>query len=249
MDNHVKGLKSIGLNNTQAKVYLKLLHEGQSTITDIANKTGIKRPTVHENIMSLIKIGIVVQVFERGKKYYMCDTPDKLIELINQKQNVIQTLLPDFFSMYSQSAQKATVQFFDGLKGKLKIHELALKYHRDYKTYYIGSVVNSLYDVLSERDVLDYVEKRVKLGIWNYVISTDDISQMSHIYNEKRNKECLREMKIIPSLKALFVNLFVFGEYVCISSSAKDDYVIIVHSNEFAETVKNIFRVLWEIKE
>lgn len=70
---------------------------------------------------------------------------------------------------------------------------------------------------------------------------------MQHIYNEQKNRECLREVKVIKSLGSLYVDLFVFGEYVSIASSAKDNYVILIQSNDFANTIKNIFKVLWDI--
>lgn len=249
MNNYLKILKNIGLNDTQAEVYLLLLRIGNSTMTELSRKSRVKRPTLYDNIQVLMDLGLVIKVFEGGKKYYSADSPDRLINIITQKQSLVQSVLPELLKMHSYSSQNATIQFFDGKRGAEKVHEMALKYHKYYKTYFIGSVINSLFDVLTEEQVADYVSKRIKKGIWNYIISTDDISKMSHIYNKQRNKECLRELKVINSLGVLSVDLFVFGEYVSIASSAKDNYVILVHSNDFSNTIKNIFNVLWSIKE
>ena len=207
MNNYSKILKNIGLNDTQADIYLMLLHTGKSTMTELSRKSGVKRPTLYDNIQILLDLGLVIKTFENGKKFYSADTPDRLINIITQKQTLVQSVLPDLFKMHSQSSQKATIQLFDGKRGAEKVHEMALKYHKDYKTYFIGSVVNSLFDVLTEEQVIDYVAKRIKKGVWNYTISTDDITKMVHIYNEQRNKECLREVKVIKSLGSLYVDL------------------------------------------
>lgn len=56
---NIKTLTSIGLSEKSAQIYLSALHLEVSYVQKIAEKAGVKRPTVYIHIQELSKEGIL----------------------------------------------------------------------------------------------------------------------------------------------------------------------------------------------
>jgi sugar-specific transcriptional regulator TrmB len=83
---HLEILTEIGLSQNEAKIYENLLNLGESNIAQIALKSKIHRRNVYDNIDRLIEKGLIYQVIGKGDSTYKPVDPNKLSEIINEKQ-------------------------------------------------------------------------------------------------------------------------------------------------------------------
>src|SRR3989338_3335915 len=82
-------LEEIGLTKTEIKIYVTLLKVGQTTTTQIVRKGGIHASKVYEFLDKLIQKGLVSYVIKSNKKYFSAANPERLKELLKEKESKI----------------------------------------------------------------------------------------------------------------------------------------------------------------
>jgi len=119
-------LNQIGLNEKQASVYLALLELGTATVHPIATKAGIKRPTTYLILDELQKKGLVSVVPRAKKALYTAESPEKLINDLNKKQELVKRFLPNMMALYNAKIDKPAVLLFEGKEAVRGVYEKIL---------------------------------------------------------------------------------------------------------------------------
>ncbi len=81
-----KLLEDFGLNKKETKIYLVCLGLGPSFAAHIARKTGLNRSTCYVVLESLIRKGLVTKSGAEKKFQFTAETPERLINLIQNRQ-------------------------------------------------------------------------------------------------------------------------------------------------------------------
>jgi len=82
-------LKKIGLEDTDAKIYLSLLQLGPSTATEISRKAGISRTLSYHALEKLGWLGLVNRASGKRKKLqFFVEHPKNLVQFVKDKKNV-----------------------------------------------------------------------------------------------------------------------------------------------------------------
>ncbi|MFA6227568.1 MAG: helix-turn-helix domain-containing protein [Patescibacteria group bacterium] len=121
----INELKKIGLSDKEAKVYLATLELGQASVQDISKKAGVNRPTTYVILDSLIKKGLCSTYAGKDKKVrYIAESPEMIISAlelekaeIEEKQKMINDLMPQLRAIYNKQENKPVVRFFEGKEG------------------------------------------------------------------------------------------------------------------------------------
>jgi predicted DNA-binding transcriptional regulator len=121
MNEIVENLKSIGLEDKEAKIYLALLKFGQANVSDIADEAGIKRPTTYVVLDELRKKGLVLKIPHAKKTIFAAKTPDEFFDQTIANINQFEKILPKLRSMNPSKKAIKTIYFegTDGLKEAL----------------------------------------------------------------------------------------------------------------------------------
>ena len=85
-------LRNLDLSQTEAKILVSLLTNGQSIASDISRTTGIQRTEVYQTLYSLQSKGVVFSTFEKPQRYYALSISDVIDALIQIKQNALKEL-------------------------------------------------------------------------------------------------------------------------------------------------------------
>jgi predicted transcriptional regulator len=85
-------LKSFGLSIAQTKVYQALLEQGPLTMTALAKNTGLHRSSCQEYVRALQQLGFVNESKIAGKFFYQAEDPDKFVQIIRERQFVLEQL-------------------------------------------------------------------------------------------------------------------------------------------------------------
>jgi sugar-specific transcriptional regulator TrmB len=240
----IKILENIGLNKNQAKTYLTLLELGKSNVIRIAKESGITRTTIYDNIRALKEYDLVTESWEKGKKYFIAESPENIVKIVNEKKKVVEKVIPSLLKTFKVSKTNPRITIMNGVKALKKMHSLSLAYNKNKRTRWLGEV-ESLFTYLSENFIKNYVAKRVQKGIRNQVITTDVILKRKEMYSARRNKESLREIKYLPGVSEIDTAMFNFDDIVFLVSSAKEGFVVMIESKEFAKTFNSMFDFMW----
>jgi sugar-specific transcriptional regulator TrmB len=126
-----KALEKLGLNQKEASVYLALLELGQTSISRIAQKSGVKRTSVYDVLKSLKTKGLVGRTISKGKTYYFAEDPGVLKEALEEKFTTLEKVMPQLLSITNFLDQKPKIRFYEGKGGIRDIYEETLELKND----------------------------------------------------------------------------------------------------------------------
>jgi len=124
----------LGLEESEAKIYLALLESGPSTVSELTKKAKINRTLGYHVLQKLGWYGLAVEVKNLGnKKIYTALHPQRLVQHIKNKKNQwernlaeVEKDLPELISLYS-IADKPVIRFEEGSSGLTSIFEESLE--------------------------------------------------------------------------------------------------------------------------
>ena len=71
-------LKNLGLNDKEARAYAALLELGQTTAYAVAERSGLKRPTVYVVLDELRQKGLVLKIPHVKKQLWSAKSPHQI---------------------------------------------------------------------------------------------------------------------------------------------------------------------------
>lgn len=171
--------EQLGLDETQAKVYLALLQLGPASVTEVTKTANVSRTLGYYALEKLGLYGLVDQAPGEGKKLrYVAQHPRQLLQHLRNKESSwrrqgdsVEKLLPDLVSMY-KVAEKPTIRYQEGKKGVISIFEESF---------------DAQNDILS---ILD-VESWKSSELWDW----------AETYNKRRNRAKVKERILILDTK------------------------------------------------
>lgn len=235
-------LKDFGLTDKEIKVYLALLNLGTALVQDIAKKAGTYRTYTYEVLKSLKEKGIVSYVIRSGKQYFEVAQPEKLINILKEKENKIKSILPNLKDIYKSSPEKPNVEIYEGKQGLKTILDDMIRTKKEILVY--GTTKRQL-ELLSFY-FPNFIKRRVKSRIKTKVI-TERSKEALKI--SKAGKKELRTMRFLPKKIDLPTATNIYGNKVAILSLEKDIIGIIIENEAIAKTQRQVFELLWSISK
>lgn len=239
MNRYASLLKKLGLSEKESAIYLDLLEHGESSITDVVDRTRIHRPDAYKFLPLLTERGFVSETLRGKRRFFSAESPEAIRSLLENLENDVDKLLPDLVGMHARAERRPSVKFMEGRKAV---------------TYVFADIVSTLktgdtfYRVSSERDVdransylpPDYRARRDKKELERYVI-------MSAGQSEKKAPRMEREIVTIPPELDEFsddVSMIVYGNKVAFIDYNTEASIII--ENAFiAGFLGKLFRLLY----
>ncbi len=87
-------LKQFSFSQGEAAVYKILLTLGGAKVSEIAALTKLKRTSCQEYVQSLEQKGFINYTKRGNKFYYQAEDPDKFRQIINERQFIVDRLIP-----------------------------------------------------------------------------------------------------------------------------------------------------------
>ncbi len=238
-------LRSAGLDDKEAPLYLAGLQLGSAPASEYAKSTGLNRITAYNTLETLAKRGMfTVEKKVRGKSYAPV-APEHLAVEVRKNAEAVQRMLPELRSLQGNSYRKPHVRFFEGWEGVRRVYEDTLTAKGELLNFANSSVVRKFWPNYDE----EYVSQRVKRGISLRGISPDD-DMGRQVHGEDKKK--LREIRLVSAKEFDFTNeINVYDSKVAICSFSEgkkgeqEMFGVIIESKEVAETQRQIFEMAW----
>jgi len=117
-------LKELGLTDSEIKVYLALLNQGDATRGDIVTKSQIAGSKVYEILEKLQNKGLVAIYNRNNVKHFKPTHPKQILAYVEEKkrhladvESQVKAALPLLLDSYNSSKAEQEVELLLGLKG------------------------------------------------------------------------------------------------------------------------------------
>ena len=228
-------LQEAGLTKNEALVYKALLDLGPSLAGQISRKTGLHRRTVYDITEMLIKKGLIGYILKNNRRLFEASSPEKFLDILKEKENAINEILPTMMDLYTQTHEKQETNFYKGRQGLKTVMEDQLK--QGTKEILIIGASQLAYDTLQfyfKWFDIKRKKKKIKTKI---------------IFNKKgKHKIPLSEIKYLPEKYSSPLAVNIYRDKVAIILWSQENPIAIVIKNpEISEGYKKHFDLLWKV--
>ncbi|TKJ17925.1 hypothetical protein CEE44_05405 [Candidatus Woesearchaeota archaeon B3_Woes] len=222
-------LKSVGLGDKEIKVYLANLQLGSSLVQNIANFAKLNRTSTYDLLKSLEKKGFVSYTIRSGKKFYQATTPNKLIDMLKEKEVLMKKILPELNSLSESVGKRPNVEVYTGIDGLKSIFEDILKNSKSFDVMVSKRHIFRLFEYYFP----NFINRRKKNKIKARIISDSQPVDKTVPY-----KLIKKDIKTATWLYN--------GKIAMISLEKEEPIGILIDEKNFYETQKFMFDSLWE---
>ena len=234
-------LVQTGLSEVQARIYLYLIKNGQSTPAEIANGIDENRTTVYSAAEKLEKLGIITQK-DRGKVSAYVPNHPSVLESITEKRlrNVarqaknLESNLPSLINYYNEYQSTPGATTFYGNEGVKMIWDKVIATKAPY--YFVRSKYD---EVADEKSLEEFKNNRVKAGI-----EADNITPLEFTKNdntEMKEKYLLTRTLLPPDEYDSPVEIDIFGDNVAFINYSRNGMSTLIESPDIADAMRQMF--------
>lgn len=246
MNNLTQTLSDLGLNEKTVCVYLTLLQSGSGTASDIARQSNIKRTTVYDCLDELAIQQLLEISFKGKRRIYAALDPQTLKARPEKQIDSINNILPELSALFSNNNHKPKVKYYEGVSGIKQVYDEILFFKPEEYFYFGGA--KDMIDATGKNYMEDYVEKRIKLGIWSNALRIRS-SEVNKDFMNGSDKN-LRRVKFIPgSIIENTASVTMYSSKVAITSSCGENYAMVIESREYYQMMMMIWKAMWGMAE
>jgi sugar-specific transcriptional regulator TrmB len=231
-------LKDVGLSETESKVYLALLTLGSAQAGEITKKSELNRTNVYDALDRLSSKGLITYVHSANTKIFEPVNPNRLKELIKEKEKKIDKLIPQLQEKYNKSKQKEDATIYKGKKGVKYVFEEMLKQKEEILTYGAQGKFSNVFPVY--RNIWE--SRRQYYKIKKRIIYNESVKKQKTTENQK-----FAELKFLPKEYDFPSTILIQGATTITVVWSEQPFAFVVNSENVTKTNKNFFELLWKI--
>ncbi len=240
-------LEELGLSPNEARIYESLIERGESSISEIAVNAKIHRRNAYDAMQRLINKGLCFQIFSTGENTYNAVDPDKLTELLTERQDRLLGILPGLKKKFNASFTAEEAYIYRGLEGQKNIWRDVLRVGED--SYAIGAKAawfDPRIEAARKAFFKEANRKKIKfIQLFDHEVKTQLPNFPHHFPGDLK-------YRILPKEASTSSHIQVFGDYVVtytgVTIGKIDENVVIfvLKSKKLAESYRTWFWCMWE---
>lgn len=241
-------LQEFGLSDKEVLVYLSLLELGPSPARAVARRSGVNRGTAYDLLKHLVELGLV-SFYRKGKHHFAAESPERLIEAVEDKQTRLQRLktnitekLPELKTSFIQQGGRPNIRVYEGSKGikKILLDILNTVGELKEKEYFVYSAATEKERVIIYKDFPNFNEKRIEKKIKVRTISLGQGGETAGLDERKwfnsQIKKTSATHEIIYGNKIAHIGI----------DNAGIPFGVIIENPHIYDSQKLIFETLWK---
>jgi sugar-specific transcriptional regulator TrmB len=233
-----KFLEEAGLTQSEAKVYLSLLEKGSSRAGEITKHTSIHRRSVYDAVERLIEKGLVSYIKTNNRKYFEAVAPERLLEMLKEREDNIKQILPELHLLRKFSDEKKEVQFFRGKQAIKTVFDDQIKEGKEVLLF--GDAVNV--DEIVKYYFPHFDKERVEKGIKVRMLFDESARKEKYL-----SKIPLSDIRFIKKGNKAPTSTNIYGNKVSIIIWEENPKAILIADSSLAESFRAYFEFMWNI--
>lgn len=233
-------LSSLGLLDSEIKVYMAGLEHGANTIQDYAKKTRLSRQAVYTAIDMLTKRGLFSSSTRAKKRYFAAEHPEKLLAYAKRFNNEMQEKIGDLEHVLPQltlqmGGDRPIVKVFEGKEGLKAIIEDMRKTHHNEILEITDS--DAMYTVLTPEDLRSMRRELKKQNV-----------RVRGLYSGKEGERILEvsDMTLPKELSHFKADVGVYGDTIRLVTFEGKMYSVLIESKILARTLTILFELAFK---
>src|SRR3989344_2009780 len=242
MQRSLEALKTMGLDEKAANVYLALLRRPRMTVSEISRETNIKRATCYEYIDQLLVKDYVTREPAGKRTFYSAVDPKKVFGIFRRDIAKIEGAVLEMSTLHEHAVNRPRVTYFEGKR------QLKLIYEDLFKT--VG-VVYSIFPPTTffENFTIEDYEDFDK-SITQYAIASRDLFVADKHYKtlqeiRKKNGPSSKVSKKLPDWFDSNVDVLIYSEKVALIS-LRDLSAVVIENKDIADLFRNMHSLMWK---
>lgn len=228
-----KKLVELGLTDAEARIYSTVLQLKTCTVKKIAHESGFHRTNIYDVLEQLKEKGLIT-FFQEGRatKYSAAD-PQNLYELLREKKEILDTIIPELKNLYTTAHEDIHVEIFKGAAGMKASFRDMVKTKKPLYAFGVKGQLREKLPVFAEQFLRDL--KNYKIPLFG-------------IYTKRNyNPSYFTEIKYVSDELSGPVATFIYGNKVNINIWEPSLVSIVITSKLIATMYKKHFDLLWKI--
>ena len=239
-------LTELGLDEKEERLYRALLELGTASVSEATKTAGIHRTLGYETLGGLEKKGLVTQVARRGKKCFIAEPPEKLVDYTEQQSkqwkqrtSLAQEILPALSAQYRGIGTRPVVRYYEGVEGLKQIYEDSLTAKDMIRSYSAVETIKELMFDYAEKYFRRRAEKKI------YIRAITKVSGYA-VHLKQVQDRFMREIRLVPADKFNFtLERYIYNDKVAFMSFF-NRFGVIIESKDIADSEKYIFELAWQ---
>ena len=246
IEDAVKSLISLGLAESEAKIYSDLQFHGESKTGGICERTKVKSSHVYSILNGLLDKGLVSYKVINKVKFFSASGPDSLVNLLEKKEKKLQEEKENVLNVItklkvvSKKDRLTDFQYFQGISGIKSMFTEIMNLWKEGDNYYVVATTIKSFEKL-EPFFLEFHKKRIKDKVSIKLI----LDKNAKNYGNTREKMPRTEVKYIDQPNS--AEYGILNDYLFLASYGTEPYGLLIKDKNFAESHKALFDVLWKI--
>lgn len=229
---NTKILEEAGLTSTESKVYLALLDLGYSKAGLLTRKSGVHRRNVYDALEMLIQKGLVSYIKENNIRVYSAINPERLNEIIKERENNINSILPELQARFNGIKSKGETIFFRGKQALKSLFDDQIKENKEVLVLGACPFAKDIVKYYFPKYDRERISKKIK---------------MKALFTKKIDyKIPLSEIKYLPSSYDSPSATNIYGNKVAIILWTEEPFAILINQKEIADSYRNYFELMWK---
>lgn len=238
-----ESLRSLGLSDKESTVYVTLLGLGQTTAYAVAEKSGLKRPTVYVVLDDLRKKGLVLKIPHAKKQVFTAKSPEEFFSEAEDRLRIAKSALPQLLAIAEKPDKNFRTLYFEGEKNVKEV--LSNLNKRMQGKEILGFYAREPEKMPKEmREFFhDWNEEGKQLGVTLRGITPDDPSLQ---WYKERGEYFGAKMKYVDPKVYLSDCSIEIGDNFVQIFSLRHMQVILLENPDIASTMRQIFEMVWK---
>ena len=233
-------LDRFGLNSRDQAVYLAMLPRGVVTLTPIATATGLPLTTVQSVMTRLTALGLVAVSKRKSRNAYEALDPAVLKRILERQAEEVTGVIPELRKLMGEEAGSPDIRVYWRERAADIFHQA------------LGAKSKLVLEVVSGRDIQDvlgekfhFTRRRLKAGIRlrSLRVERREIKK----YTAEVDARELREAKFLPRELTFRSSFMVWDDTVAFFTPKDEGLAWTVRSPALAETLRQLFELLWSV--
>jgi len=236
-----KLLENIGMSQSEIKAYLSCLELGLSTPAQIASHSKLNRSNCYDALDRLLKKGIVGKIVKNGKIHYEACKPQHLLEIIEKNKNDLASIVPDLEKIQQSlilPTQNAAI--FEGYDGIKNVFENILNTLQPNEEFLVFGAVDTPPEF--ERYIVHWTRRRADKKIKLRIIYHEEAKN----FLEQTKKMPFTRIKTMPKQYVTPAAVNIYGNKTATIVWSKTPIAFVVESEDYTNSFKNYFEMLWQ---